>query len=198
MDRLYLMPLIDVPDYPHPGETGRQPKYWTLVHGIPGATTRQMDYGLEPVCLFAALGIDAATHTTMTTDPEVNAFPPDLTTQIGANLSAVQAALDARNIPNQWIPATWTYRQLLRAIIILFQLGQRLHGLGAPRLFGGGVTLATPFNQLPAVLRTALQDMATSFNFDSSGLTGASPLRQILKALYDQWPPESVYFGEAF
>jgi hypothetical protein len=80
-------------------------------------------------------------------------------------------------------------------VAIVFQLAQRLQGLGRNRLFGGAVTLDTRFNQLPQSVRTDLQDMAASFNFDTGSLSGTSTVRAILKALADQWPNLSVPFG---
>lgn len=201
MNRVYLMPMITA-DLTMPSgrvEVGaRVPKHRAAILAVPGASFRAMDYGAEPVFLVYATDIDQATHDTIAADATCAVFPADLTNTIGANLATVQSKLDVFNIPNQWITSGMTYRQLLRAIIILFQFAQRLHGMGAARLFTGGVTLATPFNQLPAAMRTALQSMALSFNMNTTGMSGTTTLRIILKNLHDQWPAGNVLLGEAF
>lgn len=196
MDRLYLMPLVDLPL--HGGtETGRFPKYTTTFRAN-AIDFRMMDYGREPVCLVRCPNITTPIHNTLAADAEVAVFPTDLTTQVGANLATVQNNLEVRNIPGaQLVQTTTTYRQIIRAIIIIFQLAQRLDGLGF-RLFGSGVTLNTTYSALPAPVQTALQQMATDFSFSTAGITGASTVRQIFKSMYDQWPATDVFLGGTF
>lgn len=194
MDRLYLMPLVDTT---YRGAPARFPKYADTLRAS-GIDYRAMDYGREPVCLVRAPNIDATTHAALVADTTVAAFPADLTQSVGAQLANVRQALEDRNIPGgQLVQAGTTYRQIVRAIIIIFQLAQRLDGLGF-RLFGSGVTLDTTYSALPQAMKTALVQMATDFNFETSAITGASTLRQILKAMFDQWPASDVFLGGTF
>jgi len=190
MDRFYLMPTTGSGSgHADP----RKPKYADLIDSVPGQRWWMVDYGREPTMLVKA-SLDAATDATIVADPTVAAFPADLTQAIGANLGTVQTALEDRNIPGTVVPAGWTYRQLIRGLIIFFQFTQRMDGQGVS-LFSGGVTLATTFSALSQATKTALQDMATSFGFDTSGVTGATTVRQILKLCYDQWPVALLVFG---
>jgi hypothetical protein len=188
--RIYLMPIAIIP-IPI-AASARQPKY---VADFGVATWGMMDYGDEPICL-CAVEADAALHATLTAHADVTALPADITQAIGAGpLTAVTNALDALNIPSNWILSTHTYRQVLRVVCLVFQFHQRLQGLGFGRIFTAGVTLSTQFNQLAVGVRNNMIAAAQSLNFDTSGLTGASTLRAILKSLADQFNIPQVFFG---
>jgi len=191
MDRVYLMPTVGSGSS---SQDPRKPKYADLIDAVSGARWDMVDYGREPVMLVKATAIDASTHATIAADAEVSALPLDLTQQIGANLGLVQTALEDRNIPgSNLVPASWTYRQLVRGVIIVFQFTQRLDGQGV-RLFTGGVTVGSQWSTVPTATQTALQDMAASFGFGLT-VTGTTTVRQILRQLYDQWPVTFLVFG---
>jgi hypothetical protein len=185
---VYLMPAVAGPK---PGQI--YGKYWPDLAAA-GVAAAQMPYGAEPTFLVAAQDVPAGLHQTVAGDAACTAVP-DLAQTVGGQLAAVQNQLEALNIPTQWATAGMSYGSVVRVVAIVFQLAQRLQGLGRNRLFGGAVTLDTRFNQLPQSVRTDLQDMAASFNFDTGSLSGTSTVRAILKALADQWPNLSVPFG---
>lgn len=188
--RIYLMPIGGAGTRQDP----RKPKYASSFDGT-GYT--MMDYGLEPVCLVEVENISAGAHNIVAANPDVTALPIDLSQTIGAQLTVVQNTLAGLNIPENWVQAGFSYLQVLRVVVLVFQFMQRLHGLlPNARLFDTGVTLATRINQLPANVRTALNAAATSFGFDTAGLTGTTTLRQALKAMADQFPSIEVNLGD--
>lgn len=179
----------------------RRPKYAAEMRAVPGAAYVAMDYGAEPLFLVSVKGIDTATHNTIAADATVAVLPLDLTQAVGAaNLTNVQNQLETRNIPGaQLVTAATTYRQLIRAVIIIFQLAQRMDGMGYPSFFAAsGFTLATTYSALPQSAKTVLVSMAESFRFNTSGISGSTTLRQLFKGMYDQWPAVSLFLGEAF
>lgn len=185
---LYLMPATGAGTKADPNRG----KYWDDLAAFSRA---EMDYGLEPVFLVAA-DVDASTDTAMRAHADVTGVPQNLNGTVGAGaVTATKNALEAFNIPAGWVTAGITWKTVVRTTATIFQIAQRLHGLGAARLFSAGVTLDTQFNQLTAGQRQKLLDAADSFNFDRSGLTGAATMRVILKALADQWPAVEMPFG---
>lgn len=152
-------------------------------------------YGLEPFGLVVA-EVTPAQHTALTANSDLQSFPANLDTQLTAGVvTTVKAGLESLSIPGGWVTTALTYRNLLRVVIQIFQFSQRFHGLGGGRLFPAGVTLDTQFSALSAGQRTSLQAAATSFGWDTSGLTGANTLRQILKAMADQWGSNPISVG---
>lgn len=190
--RLYVLPLITTTT---PKGDRRDPKY--LDTHLAGVEWSLMDMGDEPICLVAAdVG---AEHAAFAAETDVLALPANLDQPLGAQLATVQNALEARNIPAGWVQSTHTYRQVVRVVAQAFQFLQRLQVVRPGRLFGGGVTLDTRFNQLPAAVRSALTAAATDLGYDTSGLTGTSTLRTILKTMADQWRQIELFIGgEAF
>lgn len=189
--RYYFMPLTGTGTRQDP----RLPKYRAT--DVPGGAYTLLPYGAEPICC-VRLDVTPAQHTALTAHTDVLAVPADLTQPVGASLPAVQNGLEILNIPSHWLTSTHTYRQVLRGILTVFMFVQTVHGVTADRLFASGITLNTPFSQLPAAMRQALQDAAARGAFDASGLTGATTLRQLLQELGDQWRDAIVMHEETF
>lgn len=171
---------------------GRAPKYFTTISPTPMVA---MDYGDEPVFLVAVKDVPPAVHTALAGFSDVTVVP-DLQQNVGAQLATVQARLDSFNIPSQWVTSGMSYGSVCRYVAIFFLITQVLtQRLNRPRLFGGSVTLGTTWNQLPQGVRTDLLDLAAALNFDTTGMSGSTTVRQILKALADQWPSVSIPMG---
>ncbi len=145
-----------------------------------------MRMGQELTFLVIVRDISGALDTTISGDSTCIAIPT-LTNTIGGALATVQSKLETLNIPSGWVTSGMTYATVVHYSAAFFQVHQRLQGLGGARLLTGGVTLDTTFSQLAAGVQTKLLNVATSFNFDTSSLSGASTIRAILKALADQW-----------
>lgn len=186
---LYLLPIAGT------GATqdARHPAY--IATDVPGVPYAMMDYGMEPVCLLHMM-TSPAQDAALKTHADVFSLPATLDQTVGAQLGAIQAALATFNIPEQWVRAGMTYRQVLRLVVLIFQFMQRLATLTPARLFTGGVTLATRFNQLAPETRAVLQQAAEDLGFDTTGLTGAITLRILLKTLADQFTLDALMIGE--
>lgn len=156
-----------------------------------------MAFGNEGHMLVAA-DVTPEAHTAITALPRVTVLPEDLDTQLTAGaVTAVESALEARNIPAEWVSTSLTYREVLRCVIGIFQFAQRYNAQTGLRLFRAGVTLSTRMNQIPVARRNELSDVATSFNLDVSAVTGTTTIRQLLRLLGEQWLARPVTFGSA-
>jgi hypothetical protein len=175
--QLYVMPITGT------GTSGdaRRPKYADT--DLAGQNWAAMDFGNEPMMLVAT-----ATNAALGAEADVLTVPLNLDQNLGAGaVTTVQNYFEARNIPADWINTGYTYRQLVRLVACMFQIWQRCQGMGLAQLFTGGVTLSTTFSSLTLGQRTILLNAAHSLNFDTSSLTGASTMRQIIKALMVQF-----------
>lgn len=186
---IYLLPLVGAGTH----DDRRRPAY--IATEAPGVEYTLMDFGMEPVCLLH-IHTTGAQDTALQAHADVFALPANVAQVIGGQLAAVQNVLATFNIPEDWVQATMTYRQVLRRIALMCQFMQRLAVFLPTPLFTGGVTLATRFNQLPAATRTVLQAAAGDLGLDTSGLTGATTLRVILRNLADQLVIDTVFLGE--
>ncbi len=137
-----------------------------------------------------------AQHLLLIAHADVVALPANLDQQIGAQQAVVQNALQTLNIPENWVQSSFTYRQVLRVVALIFQFMQRLNFVTVDRLFGSGITLSTRFNQLPQAMRQQLIAAANSLGYDTSSLSGTNTLRSILKTLADQSNLLEVFLGE--
>lgn len=146
-------------------------------------------YGSEGTHLVAA-DVDDATDATISALSDVIKIPDNLDQTIGAGaLAKIQTVLENKKIPSGWLTAGTTYRQALRVIINFFRFISRfraISGITAP-LFSGAVTLNTTFGSLSAPVRGFLSATAASFNLDTTGVTGATTIRVLLKGMADQF-----------
>lgn len=190
---VYLMPSVGTGTGGSHGDPFRAKYADNLIFNDVGFT--QIKYGDEPTWLVIAWNIVPALHSTIAADSTCITVP-DLVQTVGAQLTQVQNVLESMSVPADWLQASHSYASVVRFVAIFFLLFDKLQAQGAGRLFTGTVTLDTRFNQLPASMRTQLQTMAQSFNFDTSSLVGTNTIRQILKALADQWLTISLQFGD--
>lgn len=189
--RVYFVPVIG------DGSSitnARRPKY-VSDGGIAGVF-QCMDYGNEPTMLVAA-DVTLAEQTALATNPDVIVVPANLDATIGANLGAVQAALDALNIPADWITGAMTYRIVLRWIARLFLISQKFQGLAGGRIFPAGITLNSTVGDLSTSVRQKLLQGAQSLNLDTSGITLAMTIRAALKLLGNQMTLPILFAGQA-
>ncbi len=185
--RVYLMPLTNAgtPRFP----TARVPKYLGSLTspGCPRFTILQ--YAQEPVCLLIA-DTDAAIHASLTANADVRTFPDNLDTLVTAgNRTAIVNALEAANVPAQWVANGQTFRVVLRRLRGMFDLLCNVHGRGLRFLQAG---LDNPISDLPAPVRQAMQDAAATLQLDTAGITGATTLRAALAAIGAQFDARPV------
>lgn len=186
------MPIIGVGTKADP----RRPSYRDT--HLAGLSWSMMDYGNEPLAIVGVKDIPPATHIALAAETDVLALPENLDTELGAQLTAVQNAMEARNIPSGWVQAGMTYRTIVRMVVQAAAFLQRLQATTSTRLLGSGVTLDTQFSALPVAMRNAMVSAATSLGYDTTGLSGANTLRTILKNVADQWRQGQIFLcGEA-
>lgn len=161
-----------------------------------------VDYGFEPT-MFVYADLPAAEDVALVAQADVLALPFNLDQTLSAlQVTNTQNKLEAANIPAGWVNTTLTWREVARTVLWMFTFKNHLEAIYAERnanaklaLFGGGVTLATPFNALPAALRSAMQSTATEMGIPTTGLTGAATLRAILKTMADFFQGVPYDFG---
>jgi hypothetical protein len=176
--QLYVMPITGTGAVGDP----RRPKYADT--DLAGVAWAAMDFGNQPIMLVAT-----ATNAALGAEVDVLTVPLNLDQNLSAGaVTTVQNYLEAHFMPADWVSTAYTYRQVVRYVACAFQIFQRCQGMGLAQLMdGSSVTLSTTFASLPANVRTILLNAAVSLNFDTSSLSGASTLRQIIKALMVQF-----------
>jgi hypothetical protein len=177
---LYFIPIVGTGSRSDP----RRPKYST------DATEFAMvDYGFNGSTLVAA-NLSDADDVTLSSFGDVTKIPDNLNATIGGALATVQAALEARNIPADWITSGMTYRNMLRIIRGTFTFMQRYVGItgSTAAFFGGAVTLESTLGSLSLQIRTNVSGTLISLGVDTSVFTGSMTVRQGLKAVADQLP----------
>lgn len=109
-------------------------------------------------------------------------------------VAATQQALEDLNIPSQWVVAGMTYRSVLRVVIGMAQLVQRMKGMGLPVVIAGN--LDKTMSQFSAAIRQGLSDAAVSLDLDVSGISGATTLREALRNAGEQFVARGVALGD--
>jgi hypothetical protein len=177
VDRGGPFPVVRVPKYLHDA-------------GVPWAI---MDFGLEPTAI-AVADVTNQQHKQLAAQSDVIAVPSDLTAQVGNALAATRDALEAINLPSEWVTAGHTWVNVLRMVTGAIQVAQRVHGIlrVGGRLFPSGVTLDTRYADLSPGVRDALLQTAHEFGIDYSMLGPNSTLRAILRQFGTQLPPVSL------
>lgn len=155
-----------------------------------------LDIGFEPYFL-VVISMTVEQRDSLAAQLDVVSFPQDIDNSIPnqATLDLVVSRLETRHIPANWITLSTTWRQVLRAILTCTLLYQRWEPLFGGTLFetdvdfdktvGNGVTKRE--NDIPLLVRDKLIILADSFQMDKSGFTRNSTLREVLRAMYQQW-----------
>lgn len=185
--RLYLMPIVGVGTYADP----RRPKYLDSIIRPSGAPWGMMDYGNRPACLVGS-NTDASTHTSLTSQSDVYAFPDDFQYSSsaigGGGLNTLRDRLESFGVPAVWVQSSDTYRQVAHSVGCMFQYLQRINRImGNVDPFTGSVTLNTAFQDLPQPTQAAMLEAADSFGWNRTQIVPNSSVRFILKYLSDQW-----------
>lgn len=180
--RVYLMPVLTAQ---RGGFTRRLPKYLGLVDGSRCTFIR---YGQEDAGLFVVDSTDAQ-HAALVANADVRALPADLDTAVtNAARTQIVNALEALNVPAHWVANGQTFRIVLRRLVGMFLLLQRVHGRGFRFL---QQALDNQISTLPANVRQAMQDAAVDLQLDTAGITGATTLRVAMATIgaqFDQRP----------
>jgi hypothetical protein len=193
--RLYFVPVVHVavPRY-------ECPKYFPHRFNPPTAGLENVShawttYLLEDVGLIAA-DVTTAQHSIVAAQTDVIALPVNLDVTLNAGaVNAAQAALEGWNVPANWVTTGMTYRQVVRTVVRMWRFHARMVAMSNGRLFDGTVTLSTALASLPLAARNRLKSVADSYGLDYSGVTNATTVRQLLKAMADQFADDPVTLG---
>jgi len=188
MKRLYIVPSIV------PTQRGNlYPKYMDGGETSGWAGIRW--FGTDPPSYLVLADVSEAFHDQIGLKTDVIILPQlnNIDNQVGANLTQVQNKLQALNLPSEWVTATFTYRQILRLITAAMMLSQRTRYLlkgqvDGSKLFPPGVSLSTRVNQLSPTRRAALIQAGQDLGVDTSGLSGASTMREVIRTVAQQKP----------
>jgi hypothetical protein len=198
--RFYIMPMLVVND------NYRGPKYlrWRFNPEGLNVTWSAKDFGYRDTCI-AAADVDTAQHQTLAGYSDVIAAPANIDNVIDteAKRDNVRDALESLHVPGQWVHVDMTYREVLRPVTHLFLLAQRYHALTAEAYGTGrrlvepglGYTLDTLVSNIPAQVRSDLNQAAQSLGYDTSQVQQSWMYRRALKHLGDQWGDQPVEFG---
>lgn len=184
--RCYLMPRVLIGTGPNGIRgTSRMPKYFAQITG----RYTVLRYAQELACVVIA-DTDAAVHSALTANADVRAFPDDLDTVVTAgNRTAIVNALEAANVPAQWVANGQTFRVVLRRLAGMFDLLCNVHGRGLRFL---QASLDAQISALPANVRQGMQDAASTLGLDTAGISGATTLRAALAQIAAQFDARPV------
>ena len=194
--RLYLVPIVGTGTKDDP----RRPKYFA---GAPVVGDWSgMDYGFEPVMVVGA-DLSPSEDNYVVGQGDVTALPFDLApTLTSGQVTAVHNVLETLNLPAGWVTTSLSWLAIVRTVLGMFSFLQRFgqlyaaqNGVPPPSIFAGGVTLNTTFGSLPLAVRTALLATADSFGIPTTGLTGSTTIRVILKNMADMFQNQQYNFN---
>lgn len=141
--------------------------------------------------------LSASDHTAVSGQADVLTLPANLDATLTAGqVTTTQNALEAANLPAEWVSTAFTWRQVMRIVCGIIQMNQRFKGRMGAKLFGGGITLNSTVGDLPANVRQKLQEAAESFGLDTSGVTLQTTLRAVWRNLGTQLQARPITFGE--
>lgn len=164
--------------------TARTPKY---IPYPPTFDWALLDYGKRNWALLAG-NVDPTTVTTLQGATDVFSFPTTLDANLtSGDLTNLSNLVEAEmRIPTNLFSTSNTWRQVLKTIFKFFRYTCVLHALGNVELLDAGITLNTTVGSLRVAFRQKLLDAATALNLDTSNVTGATTIRQLLNGLQNQ------------
>lgn len=163
----YIVPLEVAGTRP-----ARQPKYVMALPMVSRAITRLDDNAI----VWATAS--AAQDTTISGNADAIVVPA-LGNTIALN--ATQNALESLNIPSQWLTANMTYRQVIKVLVAMSEVLQRMESKGSKISLAGN--LDKTLSQIPAAARQALAATADDFGVNHDDVTGSVTVREALRML---------------
>lgn len=145
-------------------------------------------YGQLSYVLVHLPNVDQVTHDVLVANPDVIAFPENLSNTVGGNRNTVEAALESVKVPSSWITPQTTYAEILTRMRKLFQFTQRFHAWFAKRVMNAIWDNDTQLDQLPGFLIEDIQDACNSMSIDHSGITANMPIRDAIGILSQRMP----------
>jgi len=100
-------------------------------------------------------------------------------------LTATQNALEALNVPAQWLTSGMTYRTVLRVIVGMASFAERCDGMGLQLTLAGN--LDKTLGQFSVQTRNILAAASDSLGLDRSSITGSTTVREVLRIMGQQF-----------
>jgi hypothetical protein len=175
-----------------------RPKYfadWSQTHPGDSIQAEWKDFGWDGSFLVGA-NVTTAQQAEIASHPDVVVIPANLDSNVGANLTTVQATLEALNIPADWINAGHSYRDIIRNVLKFFQYISRFEARELTAFFFD-MSLETLFSDITQAQRDAMLSAAVSLNLNTANITLSMKLRQVLRIILVQLPPITL-MGEVF
>ena len=165
----FLVPIIGTGTHSDP----LRPKYVADM-GIPNVSF--VRFGASAITYANATPADEAT---IGANADAVVVPPlDNTIGSGA-LSAVQAEIEALNMPAGWVSVGMTYRSVLRVLVGMAQLIQRVTGiLGSAPVIAGH--LNDTIGSFSVAIRNAIAQACDDLGINRTNITGSTTLRAAL------------------
>lgn len=153
----------------------RQPKYIPAL----GVKWAQVDFRDTSIVWAAASGAQEAS---VGANSDVLVVPALDNT---VALVATRSALEARDVPGNWVQAGMTYRSVLRVLIGMAQLIQRMQGMGVNPVISGH--LNDQINSFSGAIQTALANAVDSMGLSRANISGTTTLRAALLDIGQQF-----------
>lgn len=187
MIRVYMMPATDQ-QITARGQviTVRRPKY----AGTLDVTNLQYQLFPNRDWCICAIDTDLASHDAIKANNDARQLPPpeNLDNAIGANgVTTVEQALALAGLPDHWVDAGDTWREVAEIMWGLALFAQRFEGIRNAPITAD--TWDMRWNQLGTAVKQALQDAAESFKtqLDTSFVTQTTTLGVIFFELAKQY-----------
>lgn len=185
----------------HSVPTYNAPKYFfsRLVPGLPGmegVVWAWETYLLEDIGLIVA-EVTPAQDTLVSGQADVFRVPNlDITIPNATERNRFRDAMENYSIPGTWITTDMEYRAIVRTILGMFQIHNRMVALlGQPLFRGTGWTLAGNFNQVPPEAEETFRQAARELNVDVSTVVSTTTLREAFKIVGDQFASRPFQIG---
>lgn len=158
-----------------------------------GHTFSRVKYSRGSVSMVA---VDApqAFLNSVANEPDVNviATASNIDTQINATQrNNIRSIVEDLQIPAQWVNVGDTRRQLARGLANIFLFANRVEGItgnGLRESFqNAGVNLNSQWSDLPQGVKNMFQSVADTDNVDTSSVTAATTVRQIMATFSAKW-----------
>lgn len=191
MNRFYILPVVEVQEE-NPPRMMRKAKY---LHEMDTPSGGMRDYGLIDAAV-AAADVTQEQHESLVANLDVVSPPEDLDQNVSdIAIPKIKAVMEQLRIPAGWVDTTFTYRQVLRMIVGLFQFAQRHWGLHGEVLIDNAGQLDLRWNQIPQERRERILATADALGYEYDEVENSWLVRRIFKYLGDQWGEKPFKIG---
>ena len=186
MDRYYLAPVV--------GDgfsvvTAKSVKYFSDLRTAQNPAVDGMQFlilHVNRVSLVHCPNMTQTVHDQLTAQPDVIAFPETLTNTVGGQLANITSTLESIYMPNNFIGASTTYQQIIDYFVSYMQLANPVIDWLRLEIVQYIYQSGTTLSQLPGDITSRMQAIAANRGYDTTGLSGASTIREMLEHFSEQ------------